>query len=116
MSRSYKKYPCWSAPDSKNGVHSGVHDSKKLANRKARRPWYWDTPSGSAYRRITDPWDIRDYKSVYYTHQSVADAIEKNDRELNGGTYAHEHPYKAWELTSFNHYKKYSFRYYYYAK
>ncbi len=104
MSRSYKKYPCWSAPDSRNGVHSGVHDSKRLANRKARRPWYWDTPSGNAYRKITDPWDIRDYKFVYYTKAEVARAIDDAKARIGRDTYYYRYQ------------KKYTLRYYYYAK
>lgn len=104
MSRSYKKFPCWSAPDSRNGVHSGVHDSKRLANRKARRPWHWDIPSGNAYRKLTDPWDIRDFKSVYYTKAQVADAIKDAEDRIGRDTY-----YLRYQ-------KKYTLKYYYYAK
>ena len=107
MSRSYKKYPCWSAPDSRNGVHSGVHDAKRLANRKARRPWHWDIPSGNAYRKLTDPWDIRDYKSVYYTKAEVNRRIEKAEADMENEGHAW-HPW--WN------YRKYTLRYYYYSK
>ncbi len=104
MARSYKKYPSWSSPDSRAGVHSYVHYAKRFANRKARRPWHWDTPSGKAYRKLTDSWEIRDYVCTFYTRAEVNRAIEK----------AKEDEGKDTRYYQFN--RKYTLRYYYYAK
>jgi hypothetical protein len=114
MSRSYKKFPCWSAPHSNNGIHSGVHYAKQLANQKARKPWYWDTPSGGAYKKITDPWDIRDYKSVYYTKQAVQDAIDDAIRDINNTEYDHQYRYRT--VAGQVRRNRYALRYWYYSK
>jgi len=119
MSRSYKKYPCWSAPDSRHGVHSYIHDMKKIANRKARRPWNWDTPSGGAYKLITNPWDIRDFKSVYYTRQDVDRAIENHLRQVEGRDYPHERSHHwsgVFHKDIADRFRKYGLYYYYYSK
>lgn len=115
MSRSYKKTPCWSAPNSRNGVHSSLHDYKRIANHKVRRPWNWGIDSGNAYRRLFNSWTLRDYVSCYYTKQAVMDAIEENDRELAGMDHPHEMPYGNFRAQD-PRYRKHSLLYYYYAK
>lgn len=115
MSRSYKKFPCWSAPSSDNGIHSGVHHGKKFANRKARRRWHWDIPSGNAYRRLTDPWDIRDYKSVYYSKREVDNHIKEAIHDYLGKDIP-EHRTRYHSFRNLEYYRKYTLRYYYYAK
>lgn len=54
MSRSWKKNK-WSKV--------GDPSFKKIFNRKIRRnSKYMDLPSGNAYRKVNDSWDICDYR------------------------------------------------------
>ena len=58
MSRSYKKEPV--VKD-----HSKHKYAKKLANRKVRRKLKncdYDFPSGKAYRKIYETWDVCDWR------------------------------------------------------
>jgi len=97
-----------------------------------RRPWRWDLPSGSAYKRVMNTWNIRDYSSVMYTKQQVMDAIEEAKREYEGNLHDHkrkrirrfwdsegrptEYQVQATKDREFNWSRKYMLRYYYYAK
>lgn len=60
MSRSYKKTPAISETNVKGG--------KRLANKKVRRLLKRDLNiqlfSKSWYKRILDPWEVRDYREV----------------------------------------------------
>lgn len=71
MSRSRKKHPGWKDHN---------QDMKKIANRKARRVWHWDIASGSAYKKLTDRWNICDWNFRYYSEGEVDRAIEKDKR------------------------------------
>lgn len=59
MSRSYKKFPGYT--DYSRGYTKW---SKRQASKKVRR--ILDVPSGKGYRKIYNPYDIRDWKSIYY--------------------------------------------------
>lgn len=72
MSRSYKKHPGWK--DHSKGA-------KTLANRKARRPWHWDIPSGACYKKLTERWDICDWNFRYYSEGEINRALEKDKKE-----------------------------------
>ena len=58
MSRSYKKYP-W-VTDHKAGT---TKNTKKLANKTVRHRK--NLPSGKAYRKVFESWDICDYKYMW---------------------------------------------------
>ena len=120
MSRSYKKHPCW-GDDSCNGIHSCVHFYKNYSNRLVRKPWHWDLPSGSAYRRVLDPWTIRDHQCVLYTKQQVMDEIEEAEQELR----YEMPPHKDWRrgiiteglnFSWLGRLRKHTLMYYYYSK
>ena len=71
MSRSYKKAPGWKDYNK---------DAKTLANRKARRLWNWDIPSGGSYKKLTERWDICDWNFRYYSEGEVDRTIEDNKK------------------------------------
>lgn len=54
MSRSYKKSPVYT-----DGSPGTTKEKKKVANRKVRHTE--DIPSGGAYKKIHESWDIHDY-------------------------------------------------------
>ena len=54
MSRSYKKNPVCT-----DGSPHTTKESKKFANKKVRR--HEDIPNGSAYKKVSDSYDIHDY-------------------------------------------------------
>lgn len=114
MSRSYKRFPCWSAPSSDNGVRSYVHAAKRMANRKIRRARskYWNISSGSSYKKITNSWDIRDWKWVRYSHTQVFFEIVEAKKRLEE---CKESKHKIANAT-LSFYKKTTLKYYYYAK
>lgn len=69
MSRSFKKTPGWADSNP---------FAKRQANKKVRR-YAGDLSDGKGYRKLYDPWDICDWKSLYF-----------------GGEHAdHDRPYKA---------------------
>lgn len=55
MSRSYKKHPV---------CKGNVKGMKEMANRSVRRK-NMEIPSGNAYKKYFDSWDIADYVSVF---------------------------------------------------
>ena len=55
MSRSFKKVP---------GHCDRNPFAKKVANRKVRRDW--TIPSGGAYRKAYESWDICDFRFLYF--------------------------------------------------
>ena len=55
MSRSYKKHPYVT-----DGGTPGTKNSKKFANKAVRN--HKNVPSGGSYKKVFEPWDIRDYK------------------------------------------------------
>jgi len=69
MSRSYKKHPGWT------GRSGESWKDKRLANHKVRK--ISDLPDGSAFRRVSETWDIRDYNFRYYTRQEAIDKLTK---------------------------------------
>jgi uncharacterized protein YeeX (DUF496 family) len=82
-----------------------------------RKPWHWDLPSGNAYKRVFETWNIRDYQSVMYTKQQVMDALEEAKRDYDGTYDDHRAWRRNWENDQRNNfYRKYTLRYYYYAK
>lgn len=71
MSRSRKKYPGWKDHN---------QDMKKIANRKARKRRHWDIASGSAYKKLTEKWDICDWNNRYYSEGEVDRSIDEYKR------------------------------------
>lgn len=73
MSRSYKKYPCWS--DNKRGAKW----AKRQASKRVRRSK--GVFNGSSYKNLYCRWNIHDYKSVDYdfnrSHPYMAYAFER---------------------------------------
>jgi len=67
MSKSYKKYTCFT--DNQNG---GAKKEKRFANKKVRRTFELD--NGNAYKKLYCSWNIHDFKSVYYNRQEVESA------------------------------------------
>ena len=55
MARSYKKTLGW--------LDGGHAYEKRMANKKIRRTP--NIPNGVAYRKVTDPWDICDWKYLF---------------------------------------------------
>ena len=78
MSRSYKKTPGWTD-------QSGSSWMKKYANRRFRR-FKGDVQNGKWYRKYTNPWDICDYKFLYWSEQEV-------DREVAESGHTPKHRY-----------------------
>ena len=70
MSRSYKKNPVCT-----DGSPHTTKESKKFANKKVRG--YEDLPDGSAYKKVSDSYDIHDFV-IKCTWQ---EAKEKWERE-----------------------------------
>lgn len=70
MSRSYKKTP---------GYYDRNPFMKNYANRRVRKkPVDFDLADGNAYRRLTCPWDICDYKNPFFgTDDELKRQIEK---------------------------------------
>lgn len=56
MSRSYKKHPFTT-----DGSPRTTKEKKKFANKKIRHTK--DIPNGSAFKKISESWDIHDYIS-----------------------------------------------------
>ena len=71
MSRSYKKNPYCT-----DGSPHTTKESKKFANKKVRN--YEDIPNGSAYKKVSESWDIHDYVSNRTWEEAQAD-WEKNE-------------------------------------
>jgi hypothetical protein len=67
MSRSRKKTPGWC--DRNPWM-------KRYANRRFRR-FKGEVQDGNWYRHYTDPWDICDYKWLYFSKQEVIREIEE---------------------------------------
>lgn len=58
MSRSFKKHP-WVT----DGGTPSTKNSKRFANKKVRHNK--DVPNGGSYKKVYEPWDIRDYKYMW---------------------------------------------------
>ncbi len=78
MSRSYKKHPWVTDHHVKT-----TKEKKKFANKKVRR--HEDLPNGSAYKKVSESWDICDYK-WYWTWEEA-----KKDWEENKNYYLKHH-------------------------
>jgi hypothetical protein len=70
MSRSYYKYPSFSSDGPNHRRYA-----KRQANKKVRRTK--NIPNGCAYRKVYNPWNIVDFRWVYYTKIEIFDSIEK---------------------------------------
>ena len=58
MARSYKHYPCI-----KDYSENNTHYNKQMANKILRKlPMYVSVPSGGAYKKYYDSWNIHDYR------------------------------------------------------
>lgn len=95
MSRSYKHTP---VVTDRSGRPGSAKYFKRQANRKVRHTF--DVPNGKAYRRVYNPWNIRDY--IFYWPQSYA--VERYNRyyDIYGNQSLEEYINKVW--------KKYYFR------
>lgn len=69
MSRSRKKHPI---------VRCGDTFYKKIFNRRFRRKKDLDFPSGSAYRKTNESWDICDFVGGYFDKKEIP---EKENRK-----------------------------------
>ena len=49
--------------------------AKRDANKRVRRTK--NIPNGNQYRKVYEPWDIRDYKFALYTEAQVRDHVEE---------------------------------------
>lgn len=74
MSRSYKKFPCYKC--------AGDKTNKKTFNRKLRRTTgIEDIPSGNAYRKMNESWDINDFVCYCTWENYKGWECHKNDNE-----------------------------------
>lgn len=71
MSRSYKKHPWVTDHHVKT-----TKEKKKFANKKVRRRE--DLPNGSAYKKVSESWDICDWKG-YWTWKDAKKDWEENE-------------------------------------
>lgn len=79
MSRSYKKNPVYT-----DGSPGTTQESKKFANKKVRNTD--DIPmKGNAYKKVSESWEIHDYKNRWTWEEAKA-AWERGDNE-----YLREH-------------------------
>jgi len=69
MSRSRKKHPLIKC--------AGDKGFKKLFNRSFRRKKDLDFPSGNAYRKTNESWEICDYIAGYFTKDEIPDEERK---------------------------------------
>ena len=72
MSRSYKKCPYCT-----DGSAGTTKEKKKFANKKVRNTE--NVPSGNAYKKVFESWDIHDY----VTHRTWAEAKREWENEEN---------------------------------
>ena len=93
MSRSYKHTPVHS-----DYTRNGTKQAKRRANHKVRRSF--DIPSGKAYRKFSEPWDIHDYIS-YWTQEDAIDTYTRF-QNIYGDQTLEQYINKIW--------KKYYFR------
>ena len=89
MSRSYKKTP---------SCHVVKRDGwyKKHYNRKLRRTHLLDIPSGNAYRKMNESWNIDDFHEVGLSYERFRDS------QIRMGNYIDEPTskmqYREWYL------------------
>ena len=69
MSRSRKHQPLIKC--------AGDKSYKKIFNRRFRRKKDLDFPSGNAYRRANESWDICDIVMGYFKHERIPDEDRK---------------------------------------
>lgn len=67
MSKSYKKYTCFT-----DNQRSGAKKEKRFANKKVRKTF--DINDGCAYKKLYCSWNIHDYKFAYYSKHEVEGA------------------------------------------
>lgn len=70
MSRSYKKHP-WVTDHNANTTQ----EKKKFANKKVRNTE--DLPNGSAYKKVSESYDICDWKH-FQSKEEMLEEYEKN--------------------------------------
>ena len=75
MSRSYKKTPGWTQS---SGLRGG-NFYKKYANRRFRK-YTGPVQNGGWFKQYTNPYDICDYKFLYYSENEVDLAVEDYPR------------------------------------
>lgn len=87
MSRSYKHTPSCNCikPDS---------SMKRIFNRKLRRTGQLDIPSGNAYRKMNESWEIHDWRVVGYSYARFRDHCIEHDPEFDERTCREE--YDKW--------------------
>ena len=102
MSRSYKKFP--SAKSERS-----CKKAKMYANRKVRRSKQ-DLTNGNCYRRLSERWNIYEYKS-HQTEQEAIDKWEKDQKEIANGINLWKKRYNATkEKAMINWYKWYKMK------
>lgn len=76
MSRSYKKVPGWIDND-KPRIKKYY---KKIANGIVRRSK--DLANGGYYRKLYNPWNICDYKNLYFYHRDLMESLKIRNETL----------------------------------
>ena len=69
MSRSYKKNPITKT--------AGDKSFKTIFNRRFRRTNDLDFPSGNAYRKTNETWEISDFSYGYFSGEKLPDEPRK---------------------------------------
>ncbi len=82
MSRSYRKFPCFT---SDGQAHKKF--AKQQANKKVRKTTI--ISNGKQYRKVFNSWNIVDYKWVCYTNEEIINFL--SSEVFN---------FKPWELKS----------------
>jgi hypothetical protein len=74
MSRSFKHVPGFTD-------NSCSHENRQIANRLFRRAVNrgLDVQDGNWYRRYTDPWNIHDYKFLYFTKREIEESWQAEE-------------------------------------
>jgi len=93
MSRSYRKYPCY----------KGGHWLTKRDANKAVRQYKSYLSNGRAYRKISDSWDICDWKSVLFSdsEQKVREQEYLRDQKDCGNIYSNPFKMRRKSLTNY---------------
>jgi hypothetical protein len=68
MSRSFKKVPGF--------IDEPSRKDKRFANKKVRKNW--NISDGCNYKKLYESYNIRDWKSVFFTDFSFSNFIEEN--------------------------------------
>jgi len=96
MSKTYRKVISFN-----DGQTSGTKWAQRQANKKVRRTK--DVPNGRAYKKLYDSWNIRDFKSNFYTEREAREYIEDSWFSTWKGDF-----HKVWKYKGFQKKKLFS--------